>query len=138
MAIINITPEMLEAGKPWKAEWTKVTILEIIAEPSKDKASVNFLPIVEYGWASDNSRIDGKRLSKWAYTMNNKNPNAFGQNMIPLATAVLDRRPNEGEGFDTDRVKNVELWAEIFDDVYNGQVSSKIKGWASKSTNPTF
>lgn len=138
MAIINITNEMLEAGKPWPAGWTKVTVIEIQAEPSKDKASINYLPIVEFGWDMDGSRVDGRRLTKWAYTMNNKNANAFGQSLVPFAGAVLDRPLAAGEGFDTDRVKNVELWAEIFDDVYNGQVSSKVKGWAPKSANPAF
>jgi hypothetical protein len=138
MAIIKITKEMLESGSAWKAGWTKVTLVEIAAETSKGKDSINFLPIVEYGWDSDGSRVDGKRLSKFACTINNKNARMFGESFKPLAAAILDRPLAEDETFDTDRVKEVELWAEITDDVYQGKPVSKITGWASKSTNPTF
>lgn len=128
MPIIKITQQMINAGGPWEPGWKKVRLTEVKETPSKDKQSVNHCPVFE------SLEIPGKLTKDYAYTMNTKNMNMYANNAIPLLKA-LGHTPTE-EDLDWSKFYGKELWIEIVPDVFGGNTTYKINGFASGDSVP--
>lgn len=129
MPLVKWTNKDLEAGKPWDPGWHRVIFIKIEEEAAKDKQSINHYPIFQ-----DTKNLD-KYTRKYAYIMNTKNMGMYMQNAYPLMVALGSTPEGDGQ-FNWDAAYGKELYIEVVPDVYNGQTSYKITGFADPSKVP--
>lgn len=118
MPVIKVSAQEIKRGLPVKEDWYKASVKSIQAEPSKDKASINYKTVITI----DDGTHEGRDISD---QFNTKFMAPFGQFYGAITGKAIDPNNIQDLEIDSDMLIGKQLKLKVKNDVYNGSLIPK-------------